>query len=668
MKRIIILLAVISSMIFVVTFMYSYNTLNSNGVLTLTNEDIKKIITNKIEQNTYVYDRSGKKIGEYFSNYSIQLKYDDLPPFLIQAIISTEDRKFYTHAGLDYKAILRAVKNALFTRSFHQGASTITQQIVKNLILTHKKTLERKIIEAYLSIKLEKMFSKKELFEFYANNMFLGNGSYGVAAAARRYFNKDIKELLPEQMALIAGLFQSPSKYNPFKHPDRAKQRQKTVLIGMYENGFINEEEYFALLHRDLNYTPYTPMNNSIAPYFVDYIKEEIKDILQQKPEGKGYRIYTTLDSEAQTRAQSSIDSLSDIIQGITKDSDTTQKYLSLLEASLISVDPKTGAILTMIGGRDFNKSQFNTTTSSLRASGSLFKPVVYTLALLQGKKWSDLMFISPISVAGYRPKNVNSSFLKEATMMKAFYSSLNTSAVELGTALGLDEVIEFAKQLGIRTPLKHEYGTFLGASDISFFDILRLYEVYANHGVINEIYAIEKVVDSNGTVIYDVSKDEKRNTATEVLDSDTAFLMQEGLKNVVRYGTARRLADFSGYVAGKTGTTNDSKDNWFCGYTSDMLTLVWVGSNDNLPPQISGSSVAIPIWRSFMESTIKTKISTPVSENIVSYRINPMYGTISDQGISMYFKKDNVPETRKSSFEVIENYSGKYRGMFEDL
>ena len=655
-------------MIFATVFVYSYNTLNKNSVLSLTNDDIKKIITNRIEQNTSVYDRSGNKIGEFFSNYSIQLDYDDIPPFLIQAIISTEDRKFYTHSGLDYKAILRAIKNAIFTRSFHQGASTITQQIVKNLILTHKRTIERKIIEAYLSIKLEKMFTKKELFEFYANNMFLGNGSYGVAAAAKRYFNKDIHELLPEQMALIAGLFQSPSKYNPFKHPDLAKQRQRHVLTSMHENGFINEDEYFALLNRDLNYSSYTSINNTIAPYFLDYIKEEVKDILKHKPDGKGYRIYTTLDSESQLRAQQSIDSLSEIIHSLVKNEVTAQKYLSMLEASLISIDPRTGAIRTMVGGRDFNISQFNTTTSSLRASGSLFKPVVYTLALLQGKKWSDLMFISPISVAGYRPKNVNSSFLKESTMMKAFYSSVNTSAVELGTSLGLDEVISFAHQLGIRTPLKHEYGTFLGASEISFFDILRLYQTYANRGVINEIYAIDKIVDSSGTIIYDIAKDTKRNVATEVLDEDTAFLMQEGLKNVVRYGTARRLADFSGYVAGKTGTTNDSKDNWFCGYSSDTLSLVWVGSNENLPPIISGSTVAIPIWRSFMEPTIKTKISTPISSNIVSYKINPMYGTISDQGIKMYFKKDNEPDTRKSSYEVIENYSGKYRGMFEDL
>ncbi len=668
MKRVIVILSIISSMIFVALFVYSYNTLNKNNILSLTNDDIKKIITNKIEQNTSVYDRSGKKIGEFFSNYSIQLSYDDIPPFLIQAIISTEDKKFYTHSGLDYKAILRAFKNMILTRSFHQGASTITQQIVKNLILTHKRTIERKIIEAYLSIKLEKMFSKKEIFEFYANNMFLGNGSYGVAAAARRYFNKDIHELLPEQMALIAGLFQSPSKYNPFKHPDLAKQRQKIVLTGMYENGFINDEEYFALLNRDLNYAPYTSINNTIAPYFLDYIKEEVTDILKQKPDGKGYRIYTTLDLDRQIKAQQSIDSLSGIVSNLIKDEKLAQKYLSLMEASLISIDPKTGAILTMIGGRDFSKSQFNTTTSSLRSLGSLFKPVVYTLALLQGKKWSDLMFISPISVAGYRPKNVNSSFLKEATMMKAFYSSLNTSAVELGTSLGLDEVISFAERLGIRTPLKHEYGTFIGSSDVSFFDILRLYEVYANQGVINEIYAIEKILDSSGKVVYDIASDSKRNVATEVLDKDTAFLLQEGLKNVVRYGTARKLADFSGYVAGKTGTTNDSKDNWFCGYTNDTLSLVWVGSNENLPPSISGSSIAIPIWRSFMEDSIKTKISTPISSNLISYRINPVYGNISDQGIKMYFKKDNEPDTRKSSYEIIENYSGKYRGMFEDL
>ena len=668
MKKIILLLITGLSLVVLSTFIYCYCILDRNGIFSLTNDDISNLITQKIEENTYVYDRYGQKIGEFFSNYSIQLKYKNYPKFLVQAIIATEDKKFFSHSGLDFSAIFRAIKSTIFTRRFQQGASTLTQQIVKNLILTHKKTIERKVIEAYLSVKLEKMFSKEELFEFYANNMFLGNGSYGVAAAARRYFDKEISDLLPEEMSLIAGLFQSPSKYNPLRNPKEAKKRQKVVLASMFDSGYLTEEEYLTILNRDIKYKSYTLLNGTIAPYFLDYIKEELKDILDDNFESRGYRIYTTLDSFEQKKATDSIDKLTDILYETSTKTPLIEKYIDKIQAALISIDPKSGAIKTMIGGRNYSSSQFNITTSSFRASGSLFKPVVYSLALLEGKKWSDLMFISPISVAGYRPKNLNSSYLKEATMMKAFYSSLNTSAVELGTSLGLDEVISFASRLGIRTPLKHEYGTFLGSSEISFFDILRLYEVFANQGSINEIYAIEKITDSSGQLVYDVKNDSRKNVVFEALDPSISFLMQEGLKNVISYGTGRRLSEFSGSVAGKTGTTNDSKDNWFCGYTNDTLALVWVGSNEVLPKGISGSSVALPIWKDFMKEGIRTKLVTPIPEDLVSYKINPIYGTISDQGIKMYFRKNNEPDTRKSSFEVIENYSGKYRGMFEDM
>ncbi len=658
--------------------MAGYLWLKELNIFTVDTTRIDSISKAHAADNSLVFDRNGEKIGEYFNSYHVFVPFQKLPKDMVDAIVAIEDRTFWTHAGYDPKAIFRAAYAKLKGQNGVQGASTLTQQIVRNFLLPHERTMQRKIQEVALAMQLEKRMPKQKLFEIYANSLFLGNGSYGVGAAAYRYFGKSVGELEIQEAALIAGLFQSPSRYNPTRYPKRAKRRQEQVLRAMYKAGYLSFAKAKQLMAMPLEYKEYKPINTTISPYFVDFVKEQAQKLLADSKvnvNGQGLRIYTTIDPALQRLAEKSIaDSgkLLDQAQERTaplKSSDG-KTHRATLETAILSTDPRTGEILAMVGGRDYNRTKYNRTYQSMRSPGSAFKPVIYSLALASKWKWSDVIFVSPITINNYRPHTPDEDFLTETTLLRAFFRSMNTPTVELGQKLGLRPVLEQAQKLGIRSPIKEEFGSMLGSSEVTMTDMSRMYSTFANSGRLVEQTAITKIVDQKGKVLYKVKPVAERST--QVITPQVAFLTTQGMRAVLQMGTGFTAAHLANVAAGKTGTSNDSTDNWFCGYSPNLTTIVWVGTDEHaqIYGDVTGGKLALPIWDKFMTKAFEIRRPAPFAapSGIVTTTVHPKFGNRSPAGVRMYFLRGNEPpeEAESSALEVLsQSSSGGYRDVF---
>lgn len=638
------------------------------GAFQISDQKLTTIINYQSVDNTLVLDRNGEKIGELFNRYHVFVPYEKLPDAFIKALVAIEDRSFFEHKGIDLRGIMRALVDRLRGARLKQGASTITQQLVRHFLLSKDKSLERKVKEAILAIRLERLMSKERILELYSNVLFLGNGSYGVGAAAMRYFGKNVDELKAHEWALIAGLFQSPSRYNPQRHPKRAKIRQKQVIYAMYDHGSVSVKEAQAMLKAPLEYKEYESLYTKVAPYFLDYVRDEAKEIMGGTVLNQGYRIHTTLDKSLQEMARQTLkerQEIFDLADRLVLIPSEKKHLDSGIEGAVLSTDPTTGEILAMVGGRNYQKSKFNRTVQAYRQPGSAFKPVIYSLALKEGKKWSDLIYVSPVAVENYRPKNFSNQFMTEVTMLRAFFKSINTPAVEIGAELGLSKVLAHAKNLGIKTPLKIETGSMLGASDVTMMDMASMYGTIANKGVPKDLYAIAKIEDRNGKVLYERAP---KTEVNEALSPQDAFLMTEGLRAVFRYGTAYSENDMYTFAAGKTGTSNQSRDNWFCGFTPNLATVVWVGSDHSFEflGKATGTSLALPLWAHYMRKASVHRKPPPfeVPPGIVQERVHSQYGYISPVGFPMYFKRGFEPTRTSSDLKVLSE-KGSYRSIF---
>ncbi len=672
--RITILFVVISS---IAILAIGYKWISALGVFQLDKARITTLENYNYRDNSIVFDSEQRKIGEFFDRYHVFVPYSDLPADFVNALVSIEDAQFFNHKGIDTKAILRAIIARLRSDSFSQGASTITQQLVRNTIINNEKSFERKIIEIAWALEIEKHLSKEKILELYVNIMFLGNGSYGVGAAAHRYFGKDIRQISKAEGALIAGLFQSPSRYNPAKYPERAKTRQLMVIEAMRKNRFISDKEAKAIASEKLSYKEYKYFNTQAASWFVDYIADVIKKLKNEHPmlsKNSGLRIYTTLDQNLQTLAERSIHwydaNLNDISArtGKIRDNLTGKLKNATIEASMLVTDPTTGDILAMVGGRNYQKSQFNRTTSALRSPGSAFKPIVYTEALIQGFKWSDMIYVSPINIENYRPKNMEDDYLTETTMMRAFYKSMNSPTIEIATKVGIPAIIERAKSLGLRSPLKQEFGSALGSSDVTMMDLARMYGTFANNGVLSELGSITKITNADGDLLWERRPSDSRKK--KVLNEQIAYLMTQGMRAVLTSGTGAKSADLAKHAAGKTGTSNDSSDNWFCGFTPNLVSVVWVGTDEHAPiyAHASGSALALPIWDQFIRNSYLYRAPKTFErpDGIIEASIHPRYGHKIAGGARMYFLQSNQPMETSSALETIEHTSeGSYRNVF---
>ena len=588
---------------------------------------------------TKFFSDEGEVIGEFFIERREVVSLDRMPNHLVRAFVAGEDARFFQHKGLDYIAILRALFRNIFRGEIIQGGSTITQQVVKSLLLSPEKSFVRKIREAILAFKIEKYLSKEEILFLYLNQIYLGHGSYGIATAAENYFGKPIEELNLVESALLAGLPQAPSKYSPFQHPEQAKKRQTYILNRMEEEGFISSSQLAEALQKPIKIKAKQNSFFEKAPYFVEYVRKYVeekygKDNLYKN----GLQVYTTIDLNFQNTAQEAMESgLKEIEKRKKQKSADTPLAL---EGSLVCFDLETGYIKSMVGGRDFKKSQFNRVTQARRQTGSAFKPIVYASALDKGYTPASIIVDSPnIYEWGdkrWKPKNYGEKFSGPITLRNALTHSVNVVTVKIAQDIGIDYIRDYAKKLGISSPLQNDLSMALGSSSLSLFELTKAYAVFANQGKIFKPIFIKKILDRDGNLLEEklpLSYPKELPEGEQILTPQTAYLMTYLLEGVVQNGTGWKAKALKRPVAAKTGTTDQFIDAWFIGYTPEFITGVWVGFDDerSLGENETGTRAASPIWVSFMSKILKEKPvrDFPVPEGIELMKVDPRTGLI---------------------------------------
>ncbi len=632
---------------------------------------------------TKIFSEEGEVIGEFFYEKREVVSLDRIPNYLVQAFVAGEDARFFQHKGLDYIAIFRALFRNIFSGEIVQGGSTITQQVVKSLLLSAEKSFGRKIREAILAYQIEKYLTKEEILFLYLNQIYLGHGTYGVAAAAEGYFGKTIEELNLAEAALLAGLPQAPSKYSPYLHPEQAKKRQTYILNRMAEEGFIPSTEAAKAIK-----TPYVIRSKekpSIekAPHFVEYVRRYVeekygKDALYKN----GLQIFCTVDLYFEKTAQEALET------GL-KEIEKREKYPSadtplVPEGALICFDLETGYVKAMVGGRDFRKSQFNRVIQARRQTGSAFKPIVYASALDKGFTPTSIIVDSPVIFEGggkkWKPKNFEGKFFGPTTLRNALTHSVNVVTVKIAQEIGVDYIRNYAQKLGISSALHNDLSMALGSSSISLYELTRAYSVFANQGNLFKPIFIKKILDRDGNLLEENLPpfySEEPSKEEQVIMPQTAFLMTYLMEGVVKQGTGWRAKSLGRPVAAKTGTTDQFMDAWFVGYTPELITGVWVGFDEerSLGENETGARAASPVWVAFMSKILKDK---PVKdflvpeEGIEFMKIDPKTGQISleKDGILECFRegtgptqKDPLPlRTTPDFFEFDFNLSTKPR------
>lgn len=534
---------------------------------------------------------SGGEVIKTFAAYtSSNIELNEVPKELVQALIATEDKNFYKHKGYDLLGLTRSMVANILAGHVVQGASTITQQLSRILFLSNEKTFSRKIKELQVAAQIEKTISKDKILEMYLNNVYLGSGAYGVKAAARIYFNKDLKDLTLPEMALIAGLPQAPSVYSPYHSVDLAKKRRNQVLLRMYKMRYIDKKTYEAAKKEPIKLSDMPVMYaTNKAPYFCDYVMKDLYKLgfTEEEITNGGFKVITTLNYQAQIKANEAI--ISNLnAWGLKSDKN---------QAAVFSFSPIDGRILVYAGGKDYTKSQYDRVTQSIRPSGSAFKPFIYTAAIEKGYSPNDMIDDLPVKIGNWTPKNYGNKYRGSIPLYTALMISSNVCTARLMDAIGVRPVIQLARVMGITTPIPYDYTISLGSNSVKLFEMTRAYGVFANGGFKVEPYAIERVESSRGTILYEA----KKARTSKVLNINTAATMTAIMKTVITSGTGR-AANIGKPAAGKTGTTDDCKDAYFIGFTPDVVTGVWVGNDDNTKMgELTGGTVPAKIWRDVM-------------------------------------------------------------------
>jgi penicillin-binding protein 1A len=722
-----------------------------------------------------VFSDDGTLVGEFYLERRTVVPVDKIPKKLIQAFVSAEDSNFFQHGGLDYPGILRAALKNLMTMSKKEGASTITQQVARSMLLSPEKKFSRKIKEAILAKRMEEKLSKEEILYIYLNQIYLGSGSYGVEIAAETYFGKDVENLNLAEMAMLAGLTKGPELYSPIKHFDRARERQEYVLQRMVKEGYITEAEAEHARKTPIVITSLKKMNSDQSAYFLEHIRIQLEakygeDLLYKG----GLRIYTTMNATMQKAAYENVVNglkavdkrqgfrgpvrrlnqeeiepfCHKVEQGIStaslKEGETylgvvvavnpakkeltlrvgdrigtmgkknmawagkvplldhygmdekkEKKAISLgavlevsvvspdnnklgaifaldqeplAQAALIALDPKSGAVKAMIGGYDFRRSQFNRAVQARRNPGSAFKPIIYAAALDKGMTAASIINDAPIEFdntaeKSWKPHNYDNKFRGPVTMREALTNSINVVSIKILENIGVGYAIQYAKKLGITSPLSPNLTLALGASSVTPLELTSAYAVFASGGFRTTPYFITKVVDGDGRTLEEVeppklpvltpmssatqetqvelepSLDGTVLSAIPVVSPETSYIITNLMESVVTSGTGQRARALGRPVAGKTGTTNDMKDAWFIGYVPQLIAGVWVGYDQerSLGAGGSGGQAAAPIWTGFMrqalENTPVKTFATPQDVSFVS--IDPTTGLLAKQGQS---------------------------------
>ena len=694
---------------------------------------------------TRVYSDDNRLIGQFFVERRIQVSLSKLPRELIQAVIAIEDSRFYEHGGFDFRGILRAAVTNISSMKIKQGASTITQQLARSLFLTPERNIKRKFKEILLARKIEKLFTKDQILEMYLNQIYFGHGAYGVQAAARTYFDRDVGTLTLPECAFLAGLPKAPRDYSPHFSPQRAKRRQGIVLGRMQHEGFITEAQFNEAYQEDLFFKKLKP-KQKIAPYFVEYVRQYLMDQYGDEVVYKGgLNVYTTLNIEMQLAAAKAVreglkkidkrqgfrgvldhrileeasggeegtegsmatgePALSEILEAVVtqvkedhvrvevsglagkilmrdmawakkrlksrdlknveilknpapadllevgdvvkvamkgKESGTGELLFSLeqdplVQAALLALDPRTGDVVAMVGGYDFKESEFNRAISAKRQPGSAFKPLIYGVAVERGMNPATILmdtpviFTDPVSQKTWKPTNYERRFYGPISLRDALTYSRNVATIKLLGQVGIQNVINFSRRMGITSPLSADLSLALGSSGLSLLELVSAYGVFANQGQRAEPIMVRMVTDSTGNVL-----EYHEPAVQKILSPEVSYIVSNLLQDVIQRGTGRRARDLGHSVAGKTGTTNDFTDAWFVGFAPNLSAGVWVGFDDrrSLGNHEAGSVAALPIWKQFMQSAKKQmpEMTFPIPENVVFARVNPETGLLASE------------------------------------
>lgn len=713
---------------------------------------------------TTVYAADGTLMGEFYNERRYIIPLSEVPPHLIKAFLAAEDVRFYEHGGIDLGGVIRAIFRNIQAGEIVQGGSTITQQVVKSLLLTPERTFTRKVKEAILAYRIDRSLSKDEILYLYLNQIYFGSGAYGVEAAARTYFGKHAKDVNLAEAAVLAGLPKAPSRFSPILNFPAARERQQYVLNRMVEAGFVPEAVAREAFKYHLQFAKPKHWALKDLNHFTEEVRRQIearygRDGLYKE----GLTVYTTMDPRAQQLAQRALDqglreldkrhrryrglhvnvpredwasglrvlketngelTQGKVVAAMVTSYDPKDKSCQLdlgsskgklpssgwewakisanraarmfrvgdivrvrlerllddntwstvleqdpgMEGALIAMEPETGRVLCMVGGRDFEKSQFNRCTQAVRQPGSAFKPIIYAAALDKGYSEASILIDSPIikddrSLRGpWKPANYDHQFWGPITLRKALVHSRNVVTVKLLEAIGVKYAIDYARQLGIASPLTPTLALALGASGVTPLELITAYTPFANQGNRVEPYMIQRVYDRNGKLLED-----HRVRKESVISPQTAYIITNLLQGVVESGTGQKAKQLGRPVAGKTGTTNEMRDAWFIGYTPSVLASVWVGYDDHnisLGKGETGGRAAAPIWVYFMQELLKDQpVETfPIPEGIVLAKMNPNTGAIVD---------DNDPSAVYAAFSGSvpirshSSYSGESTGAY---
>jgi penicillin-binding protein 1B len=570
------------------------------------------------------------------------VRYGELPDSLIKAVLAIEDRRFFSHPGLDpFRIVAAAIRN-IRAESYIQGGSTITQQLVKNFFLTPERTMQRKVQEALLAFVLERRAQKKDILELYLNEVYLGQvgtfAIHGVGEAARMYFHKDVGNLTLVESAMLAGMIASPNPYNPYRNPERATERRNQVLRAMADAEFIPPATAEAAMAQPLKIQ--TPsIDTTEAPYFVDLVREQLAARYDARDlKTQNLAIYTSLDSSLQSLAQSVLQSGLQRVEKMIR----RKSKEGPLQGSLIALEPSTGAIVALVGGRSYGASQYNRVTLARRQPGSTFKPFVYLAAFEATFNDPSLPPITPATVVDdsassfifgnkeYTPENYEGRYMGYVTLRKALALSLNNATVKVAEMVGYEKVADlWSKGLAIGENIKPYPALALGSFEATPLEMATAFNVLANQGLKVEPTTVLRVTEDGGGVI-----EQHYPKPPRVVHAESAFLVTNMMRSVITSGTAyeaRKLGFPQSFdAAGKTGTTNDMKDAWFAGFTADLLCVVWVGYDDNTPVNLSGARAALPIWVDFMKGALAGMQPRPLpvpASNIVFVDIDPQTG-----------------------------------------
>ena len=553
------------------------------GYFSLTLPDTSQLTVAERRPSVTILAADGSLLTTFGDLFGQPLTLQEMSPYLPKAVIATEDRRFYSHFGIDPIGLLRAVNADLTAGHVVQGGSTITQQLAKNLFLTPERSLSRKIRETLLALWLEHRFTKDQILEIYLNRVYLGAGTYGVDAAAHRYFGKSARRTTLYESAAIAGLLKAPARFNPTRDREKAAERTARVLANMVEAGFVTESQITSATKEGTSHSVVAGTRSG-ARYFADWIAEQLSDFA-----GSGSRdltVTTTLDPGLQAEAEAVV------ADTIARDGPKA----GVSQGALVAMSPD-GAVRAMVGGRDYSGSQFNRATQAQRQPGSAFKPFVYLAGLEAGLRPSDQFVDAPIRIGNWQPRDYTGRYQGEMTLAEGLAQSINTIAVQVAQRAGIRRVVAVAHRLGISSELAPEMSLSLGTGEVNLLELVSAYTPFANGGIGVWPHGIAEIRDSGGNVVFRRAG----SGVGRVMSPEFAGTMNEMLTGVIGHGTGRN-AVLPRPAAGKTGTTQDYRDAWFIGYTADLVAGVWLGNDDHSPTdKVTGGSLPAQAWRRFM-------------------------------------------------------------------